>query len=300
MKIRSLSSRMEWLLGSAFVLAAMASSPASAQTLIKLVTFNINNPTGVLPGLDGQPMMIADASGNLFGVTTIGGAYQCGTLFEVAKTTSGYASSATLLATFDPANCTPNTDLIMDAQGNLFGTSSGFGGNGTVFEIVKTSVGYASSPITLAQLDVSMQSPGGTLTFDADGNLFGTSSGDLDHSFGTVYEIVKTVGGYASTPVILYTFASFDPIHGSNPSGGLIVDAHGNLFGPAAYGGAFRAGAVFEIPKINGVYASTPTVLASFNISNGVSPFGTLIADTNGNLFRATLDGGAFGAGTLF
>ena len=48
--------------------------------------------------------LIADAAGDLFGTTTCGGANGDGTVFEIAKTGSGYASTPTTLVSFNGAN----------------------------------------------------------------------------------------------------------------------------------------------------------------------------------------------------
>jgi hypothetical protein len=124
-------------------------SRAATPTLTTLVSFN---------GSDGQgprAPLIADASGNLFGTTVAGGAYGGlnGTVFEIVKTASGYANSPTTLVNFNGTNGAFVTGgLIMDANGNLFGTTT-YGGaygepcgcayGGTVFEIAKTGNGYA-------------------------------------------------------------------------------------------------------------------------------------------------------------
>jgi uncharacterized repeat protein (TIGR03803 family) len=123
-----------------------------------------------------------------------------------------------------------------------------------------------------------------------------------------VFEIAKTASGYASTPTVL---ASFDGPHGANPAAGLIEDALGNLFGTTDYGGAYGLGTVFEIAKTPSGYASTPTVLANFgdtspsavpgNDTNGVYPFGSLVADAAGNLFGTTEQSfSSHASGTLF
>ena len=76
-----------------------------------------------------------------------------------------------------------------------------------------------------------------------------------------------------------------------------IADAAGNLFGTTAAGGADGDGAVFEIAKTKGGYASAPTTLVTFTSGNGVGPQGNLAADSNGNFFGATFDGGPKGVG---
>jgi hypothetical protein len=106
-----------------------------------LVNFNISQY---------QPYstLITDANGDLFGVTN-GGGINDGTVFEVAKTATGYASTPIILASFDGTNgAAPAGDLIADANGDLFGTTNigGAYGYGTVFEIAWTATGYASTP----------------------------------------------------------------------------------------------------------------------------------------------------------
>jgi uncharacterized repeat protein (TIGR03803 family) len=240
--------------------------------------------------------LVADAAGNLFGTTSQGGAYGDGTLFEIAKTSTGYASTPTTLVSFDDTSgAAPRTGLIIDAAGNLFGTTSEGGTNndGTAFELAKSSTGYASTPIVLVSFT---NTNAGGLIADAAGDLFGTT-GYGSTTEGDIFEITKTPGSHAGTPTIL---ASLDGTNGFNPVGSLIADAAGNLFGTSAWGGVSNDGAVFEIAKTAGGYASTATLLASFDGSNGAIPTAGLVADAAGNLFGTTSQGGAYGDGTVF
>ena len=88
--------------------------------------------------------------------------------------------------------------LTIDPNGDIFGTTISGGANddGTVFEIVKTASGYASSPITLASFSavdgqLSLNHPK-TLIVDSNGDLFGTTDPSSQNSGGVVFEIVKT------------------------------------------------------------------------------------------------------------
>ncbi len=93
----------------------------------------------VLASFDGtngkRPMagLVRDAAGNLFGTTSQGGDSDDGTLFELAAS----SSTITTLVSFDAANgARPLAPLVIDANGNLFGTTSTGGnaaGDGTVF-----------------------------------------------------------------------------------------------------------------------------------------------------------------------
>jgi hypothetical protein len=170
--------------------AAAGSGAASAQTLNTLVSFSGADGANPYAGL------IADSNGNLFGTTQAGGTYQDGTVFEMAKTSSGYASTPSTLVSFSGADgANPLAALIADANGNLFGTTY-FGGtyqDGTVFEIAKTSSGYGSTPTTLVSFN---QTDGATpvagLIADSNGNLFGTTSYGGAPGYGTAFEITNS------------------------------------------------------------------------------------------------------------
>jgi uncharacterized repeat protein (TIGR03803 family) len=146
--------------------------------------------------------------------------------------------------------------------------------------------------------------PAAGLIADGDGNLFGTALFGGRYGYGTVFEVPKTAAGYANTPTTLVSFTNppfgTPNTFGSSPRAGVIADANGNLFGTTYSGGAYGMGTVFEITRTADGYASTPTILVSFNGSNGASPAGELIADAIGNLFGTTYSGGAYGMGTVF
>jgi uncharacterized repeat protein (TIGR03803 family) len=336
-------STVSWLAIVGLAMVAIAPGQSRAADLTTLYSFcSLANCTdGAHPPTDGASGgLLADADGNLFGTTSAGGAgNNGGTVFEIAKTASGYASTPTTLVSFcSQPNCadgsSPAGSLIADADGNLFGTtSSGGAGNngGSVFEIVKTShrrgrdadernlhlpglPSYANTPTTLVSFCslancADGSGPASDLIVDAKGNLFGTTSVGGANGRGTVFEIVKTARGYASTPTTLVSFcAQPNCADGSGPFGGLIADAKGNLFGTTL--GLFTTefeghitiklvGTVFEIAKTASGYASTPTTLVSF--VDGRGPAGSLIADAQGNLFGVTVLGGtANNRGTVF
>ena len=169
-----------------------------------------------------------------------------------------------LLVSFRVAIAAPFTDANWVSMGNMPGV------NGTAYASVR----------------------------DAAGNLYGTTRSGGANGAGTIYEIVKSGAGYSSTPTVLVSFSGPD---GANTMGDLLVDAAGNLFGTTENGGSHNDGTIFEILKDGVGYSSTPTVLASFNGSNGLNPiYGSLIADSAGNLFGTTEVGGSNGNGTVF
>ena len=169
----------------------------------------------------------------------------------------------------------PVGDLLIEANGDLFGTTSG----GSVFELVNNGDG-TYTPQTLASLTGE---PFGSLIADANGDLFGTTTTDAANGDGTVFELVNNGDGTYTQQ----TLASFDGTDGTFPFGSLIADANDDLFGTTSSGGANGDGTVFELVN-NGDGTYTPHTLASFDGSNGQSPGGSLIADASGDLFGTT------------
>ena len=125
--------------------------------------------------------------------------------------------------------------------------------------------------------------PQAGVTFDANGNLFGTAQQGGPGGHGTVWELAK--GSSTIMPL-----ASFDGTNGANLLAGVTFDANGNLFGTAAAGGPSGptgGGTVWELAK----GSSTITPLASFNGGNGVDPVGGVTLDANGILFGTASTG---------
>jgi uncharacterized repeat protein (TIGR03803 family) len=107
--------------------------------------------------------LIADAAGDLFGTTEMGGANGDGTVFEIAKTGEGYLSTPATLKSFNGANgANPYAGLVADAAGDLFGTTETGGANsdGTAFEL--TGAGFQVAPVLFGGgNNVNYYTPGG-------------------------------------------------------------------------------------------------------------------------------------------
>ena len=282
--------------GDGTVFEIVATPGGYASTPITLATFNGTNGSGPVAGL------VADSAGDLFGTTSSGGAAGGGTVFEIAKSANGYVSPPTTLASFsnvagNPTPEFPRAGLIVDSAGDLFGTTEGGGptGNGTIFELAKTTSGYVSAPTTLLNFTGSNGSaPVAGLIADNAGNLFGTTQRGGVSNKGTIFELVNNGGVYTLT-----TLVSFNGNDGAGPTAGLIEDRAGNLFGTTNAGGANNLGTAFKISKANSGYAATPTILASFDSTDGQYPNGGLTADSAGNLLTTTSSGGAYSDGTI-
>jgi uncharacterized repeat protein (TIGR03803 family) len=207
----------------------------------------------------------------------------------------------------------PVAGLIMDKAGNLYGTAS-YGGSaasagGTVFKLSPPAAGKTAwSETTLVNFDGPHgQSPSGSLIADSDGNLYGTTSYGGKFNQGTIFKLSPPPAG--KTEWALTVLFSFKGLDGAQPYAGLLADAAGNLYGTTAGGGpdfgtgnayANGSGTVFKLaPPAPGTTDWTETVLFSFAVTNalgqhayGQDPFGSLIADSAGNLYGTTSIGG--------
>jgi uncharacterized repeat protein (TIGR03803 family) len=153
--------------------------------------------------------------------------------------------------------------------------------------------------------------PAGGVVFDQQGNLYGTTySGGASGcsplgECGVVYQLVPSPSG-PWTENILHVFQGVEGHDAATPSGGLLIDHLGNLYGVTAYGGSGRCvllgtsggcGTVFELsPPSQAGGAWTETILYSFRGGDdGYLPVGDLTFDAHGNIYGATQYGGGSG-----
>ena len=253
---------------------------AGSSTITALASFNGTNGAHPYAGL------VMDGSGALFGTTELGGGSGAGNVFKLpaqSGTVSPVAScDGNLLGSG------PQSPVIMDAAGNLYGTTGngGSSGNGLVFKIAA-----GTSTITpLASFSgANGANPYGGLIEDSAGNLFGTAANGGANLGGVVFEV--PAGSNSIVDV-----ADFNGTNGSSPQAALIEDAAGNFFGTTFNGGANDDGVVFELPA----GSHTIKALVSFNGTNGQYPYDSLVADSAGNLYGTTFFGGSSSDGNVF
>jgi uncharacterized repeat protein (TIGR03803 family) len=123
----------------------------------------------------------------------------------------------------------------------------------------------------------------------ANGNLYGTTAFGGASNAGTVFRLTPH-----GKEKVLYSFTGGGD--GSLPSGGLAMDAKGNLYGTTYVGGANGMGAVFKLTP-----RGTETVLHSFGgAGDAYNPEDPLTIDASGNLYSTTEFGGIADEGALF
>jgi uncharacterized repeat protein (TIGR03803 family) len=241
--------------------------------------------TGAPDGARPYAGLIHDKTGNHYGTTGSGGAYNNGTIFEIDM-----AGNETVLYSFIGGSdgSDPEAALIRDSLGNLYGATFHGGpyGAGTVFKLDKAGNETVLYSFT-GGADGS--NPVAALVRDSLGNLYGTTELGGTYNLGAVFE-VDTAGN----ETVLHSFTGLSD--GAYPGTSLIADAKGNFYGTASYDGDPRCscGTVFKLSK-KGI-----TVLHTFTGSDGANPEG-LIRDTAGNLYGTTVSGGDDGGdGVVF
>lgn len=210
---------------------------------------------------------------------------------------AGLASAGeNVLYTFQGGDdCAAYGTLTFDPSGNLYGTALGaFGSNGEVFELVRGSNGWSESVLHSFSGNDGI-APEGGLVRDAAGNLYGTTSRGGTSDRGTVYEVSQTSGGWTQT--VLYSFTGGND--GASPEGALALDAAGNLYGAATFGGASNNGAVFKLTPASGGW--TLSTLYSFTGGNdGGQPLGGVMLDPAGNVYGTASQVNNGDAGVVF
>jgi uncharacterized repeat protein (TIGR03803 family) len=272
----------------------------------------------VLHSFGGQPDggnpaagLVRDASGNLYGTTSQGGTSNLGTVFKLEPT-----GTETVLYSFggEPDGAVPLANLIRDAAGNLYGTTSqgGTANLGTVFKLdpaAKETVLYSfvGGPTDGAD-------PVAGLIEGAAGSFYGTTfeggTGpchrnphykiEMPPSCGTIFKLDT-----AGMETVIYSFTG-DP-DGANPAASFVRDTSGNFYGTTSAGGnlciiipgpwpstpttGIYCGTIFKLDT-----TGTETVLHRFNGQpDGAVPLAGLVLDTAGNLYGTTSQGGAGG-----
>ncbi len=256
--------------------------------------------TGGADGRDPLGGVIVDPQGNLYGTTTDGGAYGYGVVFELTPPSSGGAPwTETVLYNFTGGadGAYPQSSLIMDAQGNLFGSSGGYSNFGTVFKLAPP---YGPGNFTVLYTFTGYPSDGAypsRLIEDSQGNLYGTTAGGGNYEYGLVFKLSLPPGG--GTPWIeqrLYEFGGGGD--GAYPASGVVMDSQGNLYGSTPIGGANNGGVVFKLTP-SGNYSVLHTFTGG---AEGADPSGVILDTANPpNLYGTTVVGGGSGSnGVVF
>jgi uncharacterized repeat protein (TIGR03803 family) len=281
-----------------FGLIFVAAPSAEAQTLTTLYTF-----TGGANGALAFGGVVADPSGNLYGITGYGGDTTCNSNFNPPGCGTVYkvdsAGNETILHAFSgpPDGQVPASQLLLSG-GNLYGTTSqgGVEDHGTVFELLRTGHELADYSF-MGGTDASSPYAGVTPVANDDvvgAGYFGGTNGE-----GAIFKIKWNCAAGVCPDVLLHSFAG-GASDGAYPDIAPVPQSEA-LFGTTVYGGsgtcnngfASGCGTAYKLTE------SAETLLHTFSGPDGSYPT-TLISDKKGGFYGVTTAGGSSGNGTVF
>jgi len=196
----------------------------------------------------------------------------------------------------DGAN--PQTGLILDAAGNLYGTTSagGSSGEGTVFKLTPTVSGWRFTRL-YSFSGTNGNGPDGPPAVASNGIVYGATGAGGSHGDGVLFGLSPSGTILPAvfsnwTERLLYSFTGGSD--GSQPGGGLVLDTSGNIYGTAYGGGANGKGTLYEFTN------GSIHVLHAFPGSpgDGANPQGVI--QGQGGLFGTTKYGGGPNSGTVY
>jgi uncharacterized repeat protein (TIGR03803 family) len=208
------------------------------------------------------------------------------------------AATETLLHSFAGPDGGGNAWLVLGSDGNFYGTTAAggtasFNPAGTVFKV--TPDGTLTVLYSFGGGPDGGQ-PAGPLIEGPDGNFYGVTLIGGEPvlrpgitGYGTVFKITPS-----GVETVLYAFQNGPD--GGHPSGALVQDADGNLYGLAGTGGISNYGVLFKVTP-----SGVETPLYTFQgASDGASPGPGLVLGSDGNFYGTTASGGASSCGTAY
>jgi uncharacterized repeat protein (TIGR03803 family) len=227
------------LLGGAYGNGAVYEAKRSGNTWTESVIYSF---TGGSDAINPVATVSLDAQGNLYGTAPAGGAFGNGAVYKLTHATSGWTESVlySFQGTNDGAN--PVGGVVVDAAGNLYGTTfdGGINGGGVIYKLSPSSTGWKFT--ALYSFVGGYGGPYNKLTF-SNGSLYGFTNSEGAYGLGSIFKLTPGNGTWTLTD--LYDFPGGS--EGGLPYGSVAVDSAGNVFGTAVIGGTDNQGVIFEI-----------------------------------------------------
>jgi uncharacterized repeat protein (TIGR03803 family) len=275
---------------------------------------------GVAPdGASPEASLLMDSAGNLYGTTYAGGTNGLGTVFKLSQSNSVWTEKVLYNFAGGTDGANPRASLIMDKEGNLYGTtcaggaySAGTGGicflngplpsgGGTVFELSQSG---KETVLHSFGGGTDGANPWAGVTRDAEGNLYGTTSVGGTNAYGTVFELTPVPVSTLNPPMyeerILHNFTGQED--GDVPYAGLIFGSSRTLYGATTGGGDNvtmpGGGTVFELTRsASGWNFTVLYALAGWPDSG---TFQNVLLDSKGNIYATTHCDYPGGNGTVY
>jgi len=241
--------------------------------------------------------LVFDKAGNIYGAANGYAESPPGLVYELTQS-GGTWTKTDLYAFAGGADGEfPESGLIFDLAGNLYGTTFSGGTNnvGTIYQLTHSGSGWTENTLHEFGGDGN---PTATLISDSSGNLYGAASNGGTGGGGTVFEMTPSGGNWGYNVLNNFTGG-----YEAGPAAKLIMDANGNLYGTTYSDGKYKYGSVFELTP-NGDGTWTEIDLYDFcaggsPCSDGANPWSNLVFDAGGIYGTASV-GGTNGDGVIF
>jgi uncharacterized repeat protein (TIGR03803 family) len=252
---------------------------------------------------------IFDRQGNIDG-STVCGDQSCddaGFVYQLMPNSNGTWMESVLHQFSAPWEGSSPGELTLDTSGNIYGTTSGGGllDAGVVFSLNR-SLGWQERLLhTFNQYaGDGGESPFGAITFDANGNLYGTTVVAGAYNCGVVFKLTKQ-GSVFWQETVLYAFTCAPD---GNAPVGVVFGPDGSLYGVTPAGGnvgggncAIGCGTVFKLaPNFDGTWTETVLYAFSGGLHDGETPTQRVTFDQAGNIYGTTAFGGLSSSCTVF
>jgi len=276
-------------------------APATGEgTWTETILYNFaGSPDGSFP----NGGLVRDGNGILYGVTFSGGTDGWGTIFSLTPPAAGqsaWAENVLYSFTGGADGGAPDNTPVLSPDGTLYGTNNFNSlGYGNVFALTPPASGQSAwTEATLVNFDWTNGANPIGLVLNAGGALIGTTydGGTEDGNGGIVFKLTppkKDASTWGYEILHRFPYTRNDAEH---PTGALLREKSGALFGGSNSGGAHDDGAIFQLtPPTAGETAWHETVIHSFNGTNGSQAVGPLLEGKDGVLYGVTTAGGPFG-----
>ena len=190
--------------------------------------------------------LVWDPMGRIYGTTTLGGASNLGTVYQMTKAGNNWTEMP-IYSFGGPDGQQPSAGVVLDSNGNLFGATlyGGLYSSGTVFKLTYLNgIGWTETVLYNFQNLMDGRWPDGGLVEDSAGNLYGTTSDGGSGGGGTVFELSPVADAWDFT--LLYSFSAGKE-QGCGPEASLSMDDSGSLYGTTACDGTNNLGGVFKL-----------------------------------------------------
>jgi uncharacterized repeat protein (TIGR03803 family) len=183
--------------------------------------------------------LLLDSAGSLYGVTSLGGAFNAGAVYKLAQNGGSWTES--ILFSFGggsgSSGITPVGNLLFDSPGNLYGVTE-FGGAsqlGVAYELSPATGSWTQNVLFNFSKPVGSSPLAGMTWNPSNGSLYGTTSAGASHTHGSVFQLTPPASGGLWTETLLQQFTF---TNGGLPSGRVLRDpTTGYLYGTTYNGG---------------------------------------------------------------